>query len=93
MIAFVKDVGNNLGTVDGTLLSMIDYELLKFLQVCKGTCFGCVTFKACQYAKNDHKVFMGLTLVCVKDVQNGLKKQYLNEKIKEREAKMGKCLN
>jgi hypothetical protein len=26
MIAFVKDEGNNLGTMDATLLSMIDYE-------------------------------------------------------------------
>jgi hypothetical protein len=35
VIAFVKDKGNNLGTMDATLLLMIDYESFKFLQVCK----------------------------------------------------------
>ncbi len=74
MIAFVKDEGNNLGTMDATLLSMIDYEWFKFLQVCEGTRFECVMFKACQYVTNDDKVFMGSILVSVKDVQNGLKK-------------------
>jgi len=72
MIAFVKDEGNNLGTMDAALLSMIDYESFKFLQVCKGTRFECV--KHVKYVTNDDKVFMGLILVSVKDVQNGLKK-------------------
>jgi hypothetical protein len=56
VIAFVKNEGNNLGIMDATLLSMIDYESLKFLQVCKGTCFERVMSKACQYATNDDKV-------------------------------------
>jgi hypothetical protein len=72
VIASVKDEGNNLGTMDATLLSMIDYESLKFLQVCKGTCFGHVMSKTCKYVTNDDEIFMGLTLVSVKDVQNGL---------------------
>jgi hypothetical protein len=74
MIFFVKDEGNNLGTMATTLCSIIDYELLKFLQVYEGTCFGHVMFKICQYELNDDKAFVGQTLVSVKDAQTGLQK-------------------
>ncbi len=47
MIIFVKDEGNNLGTMATTLHSLIDCELLKLLQVYEGTCFGHVMFKVC----------------------------------------------
>ncbi len=67
MIIFVKYEGNNLGTLFITLRSIIDCELLKLLWVYESTCFGHVMFKTCQYATNDDKISMGLTLVSVKD--------------------------
>jgi hypothetical protein len=72
MIAFVKDEGNNLGTMAVTLRLIINCELFKLLRVYEGTCFGHVMSKMYQYATNDNKVLMGLTLVNVKDVRIGL---------------------
>ncbi len=72
MIAFVRDEGNNLGTMAVTLRLIIDYGLFKLLRVYEGTCFGHVMSKLCQYVMNDNKVLVGLTLVNVKDAQIGL---------------------
>jgi hypothetical protein len=47
MIAFVKDEGNNLGTMAVALHSIIDCERLKLLWVYEGICFGHVMFKMC----------------------------------------------
>jgi hypothetical protein len=49
------------------LQSIVDYEPLKLFQVYEGTCFEHVMFKACQYATNDDKKFIGLRSVNVKD--------------------------
>ncbi len=68
MIAFVKDEGSNLISMASALCSIIDCQLLKFLKVYKGTCFGHVMYKECQYATNDDKVSKGLVQVNVKDV-------------------------
>jgi len=57
-----------------TLYSIVDREILNLLQIYEDTCFGHVLFKACQYATNDDKVFMGLRQVSVKDAQIGLQK-------------------
>jgi hypothetical protein len=75
VIMFVKNEGNNLGTMGTTLRSIIDCELLKFLWVYEGICFVHVMFKACQYVMNDDKVLVGLSLVNVKDVQTSLQKK------------------
>ncbi len=56
------------------LESIVDYEPLKLFQVYEGTCFEHVMFKACQYATNDDKNFIGLRSVNVKDAQAGLQK-------------------
>ncbi len=40
-------------------------------------------FKACQYATNDDKVFMGLRQVSVKDAQIGLQKTITWTKMEE----------
>jgi hypothetical protein len=74
VIAFVKHEGDNLGTMATTLQSIINCEPLKLLWVYKGICFGHVMFKTCQYATNDDKVSVGLTLVNVKDAQTCLQK-------------------
>lgn len=47
------------------LYSIIDYEPLKLLRVYKGTCFGHIMSKACQYATNDDKVLARLKSVNV----------------------------
>ncbi len=65
VFVFVKDEGSNLGTMDIALCSIIDYEPLKLLQLYEGICFGHVMSKAYQYAMNDDKVSMSLTLVNV----------------------------
>jgi hypothetical protein len=51
---------------------LFDCEYLKLLQVYEGTGFGHVMSKACNYATNGDKVFMGLILVNVKTIQNSL---------------------
>jgi hypothetical protein len=53
---------------------LLDSEYLKLLQVYEGTCFGHVLSKACKYATNGDKAFMGLISVNVKVVQNILYK-------------------
>jgi len=67
IFVFVKDEGNNLGSMAMTSKSIIDCEPLKMLQVYEGICFGYVMSKAYQYTTNDDKVLVGLTLVSVKD--------------------------
>jgi len=67
VFVFVKDEGNNLGSMAMTSKSIIDCEPLKMLQVYEGICFGYVMSKAYQYTTNDDKVLVGLTLVSVKD--------------------------
>jgi hypothetical protein len=67
VLFFVKDEGNNLGSMAMTLKSIVECEPLKMLRMYENTCFGYVMLKACQYATNDDKVLIGLTLVSVKD--------------------------
>ncbi len=47
-------------------------------------------FKACQYATNDDKVFMGLTLLNEKNLNQFAKNNYVGKKIKEAMARMKK---
>jgi len=73
VITFIKDEGtNNLIITVATLHSIIDYEPLKICMVYEGTCFGYVIFKACWYATNDDKNFVGLKNVSVKESYNDL---------------------
>ncbi len=67
VFAFVKDEGRNLGPMAMALWSIVDCEPLKMLRMCEGICFGHVMSKSCQYATNDDKVSIRLTLVSVKD--------------------------
>ncbi len=50
-------------------------------------------FKACQYATNDDKFFMGLILMNEKDLNQFAKKNYMGKKIKEAIARMRKGLH
>jgi hypothetical protein len=68
----VKNEGSNLGIVVVALQSIIDCELFKLLRVYEGICFEHVMFKTCQYATNDDKVLVGLSLVEVEGVQTCL---------------------
>ncbi len=74
IIAFVKDESNNLTTMATTLQSIVECEPLKLVKVYEGTCFGHVMSKACQYATNDEKIFVGLKNVNVKDAHVALQK-------------------
>ncbi len=56
VIPFVKDESTYLFTMATIMHSIIDYENLKILRVCEGTCIGHVMSKACQYVTNDDKV-------------------------------------
>jgi hypothetical protein len=47
VIAFIKDEGNNLGSMATTFWFIIDYESLKFLWVYEDIWFGHVMFKMC----------------------------------------------
>jgi len=54
-----------------TLHSIFNCEPLNILRVYKGTCFGHVMSKACQYVINDEKVSIGLKNGTVKKIQSG----------------------
>jgi hypothetical protein len=64
VIDFVKYEGTNFVAC---LHFIIDYESSKILKVYEGTCFEHVMSKAYKYATNDHKVFVGVEHVNVKD--------------------------
>ncbi len=66
VLAFVRDEGRHLGFMAMTLWFIINYKPLEILWVCECTCFGHVMSKVYQYATNDNKASMGLTLVSVK---------------------------
>ncbi len=66
VLTFVKDEGENLGSMATTLQSIINCKLINILQVYEGICFGHVMSKACKYATNDDKVSIGLFFVSVK---------------------------
>ncbi len=71
-LAFVKYEVRNLGFMVMTLQSIVDCKPLKILYVYEGICFGHIMFKYYQYATNDDKVYVKLTLVSVKDSHVGL---------------------
>ncbi len=87
MIAFFKDEGNNLATMGTTLRSIIDYELLKFLQVYESICFGRVVFKICQYVMKDIKFCGSNFSECERCSNWFVKINYLDEKIKAKGVK------
>ncbi len=62
----MKDESRHLGSMAMALWFIIDYKPLEIFWVCECTCFEHVMFKVCEYAINDDKVSMGLTLVNVK---------------------------
>jgi hypothetical protein len=70
----LKDEGTNLSTMGVVMHSIIDYEPLKILRVCEGMCFGHVMSKACQYATNDDKIYVGLKNVNVNKTHSKLQK-------------------
>jgi hypothetical protein len=74
VIPFVRDEGNNLGTMAITLWSIIYCDTFKLLWVYEDICFKHVMCKTCQYVTNDDKVSTSLTLVSMKDVQTSLQK-------------------
>ncbi len=59
MISIVKHEDNNLITMEYALGSIIDCEPLKLINVCEGTCFGHVMYKACKHVTNDDKISKG----------------------------------
>ncbi len=95
MFAFVKNKGSNLGTMDITLHSIIDCEPLKPLQLYEGICFIHVMSKTYQYAMNDDKVSVNLTLVNVTNLPKLIcKKNFKKTKKKQRKGGMnGKTLH
>jgi len=83
MIDFVKDEDSNLACMVTILRSIIEYEPLKLFRIYEGICFGHLMFKMCLYATNDDKVSTSLTLV------NPNIYIYMDEKLKEKERKVG----
>jgi len=75
-----------------TMHFVINYEPLKILRVYEGTCFGHVMSKACQYATNDDKIYVGLRNVSERNSEWVTKNYYMDLKVQEREARMGTSL-
>jgi hypothetical protein len=66
LLVYVKDEGSNLNTISATLQLIVSYDVLGLKESFKGTCFGHVFSKACQYATTYEKVCKDLQYVSIK---------------------------
>ncbi len=72
LLVYVKDEGSNLKTINAALKLIVSYDVLGLKESFKGTCFGHVFSKACQYATIDEKVCKDLQYVSIKVAQGEL---------------------
>jgi hypothetical protein len=72
LLAYVKDGRSNLNTINATLKLIVNYDMLGLKESFKGTCFGNVFSKACQYATINGNVCKYLQYVSIKVVQGEL---------------------
>jgi hypothetical protein len=74
VIAYVKDEGSNLKTLERALSANISCDVLGLQDPYAGVCFGHVMSKAAQYATTEDKVCMKMKEVSLKDTQAALQK-------------------
>jgi hypothetical protein len=75
LITYVKYKGGNLSTLTQVLTLVVSCGLLGLTIPWQGLYFGHVFNKACQYACNDTKIFIGFREVNLKATQSTLQKQ------------------
>ncbi len=71
VISYVKDKGLNLNTLTSSLTYVVSYSSLWLACPFVGSCFGHAMSKVAQYATNDTKKFLEVSL---KEVQSSLQK-------------------
>lgn len=74
VIAYVKDEGSNLKTLERALSANISCDVLGLQDPYASVCFGHVMSKAAQYATTEDKVCMKMKEVSLKDAQAALQK-------------------
>jgi hypothetical protein len=74
VIAYVKDEGSNLRTLERALTDSISCATIGLKQPYSRVCFGHVISKACQYATTEDKVCIKMKEVSLKDAQTALQK-------------------
>lgn len=74
LITYVKYKGGNLSTLTQVLILVVSCGLLGLTIPWQGLYFGHVFNKACQYACNDTKNFIGFREVNLKAIQSTLQK-------------------
>jgi len=72
ILAWVKDEGSNLTTLERALQLTVSCDVLDMKQPHVGTCFGHVMSKACQYAIDDEKVCREMTKLSLRFAQTTL---------------------
>ena len=72
IIAWVKDEGSNLTTLERALQLTVSCDVLDIKQPYAGACFGHVMSKACQYATDDDKVCREMTELSLRSAQTAL---------------------
>jgi hypothetical protein len=70
IFAYVKDEGSNFLTMTIVLTFVVSYEVLGLVEPLARSCWGHAMSKSCQYATDDSKVFIGLTLISIKECQS-----------------------
>ncbi len=70
IFAYVKDEGSNFWIMTIALTFVVSSKVLGLVEPLTWSCWGHVMSKSCQYATNDSKVFIGLTLISIKECQS-----------------------
>jgi hypothetical protein len=74
ILTYVQDEGSNLSIMTNVLTFVVSCELLGLTTPFVGSYWGHAMFKCCQYATDDTKMSIGLTLISIKKCQSILKK-------------------
>jgi hypothetical protein len=72
VIAYVKDEGSNLKTLEKALTDSISCTAIGLKQPYSGVCFGHMMSKACHYATTEDKDCLKMKEVSLKDAQTTL---------------------
>jgi hypothetical protein len=67
VIAYVKNEGGNISTMTQALTFVVSCEKLGLAHLSVGSFCGHVMYKFCQHATNDSKIYVGLTIISIKE--------------------------
>jgi hypothetical protein len=70
IFAYVKTEGSNLTIMTIASISIVSYKVLGLTTPFTRSCWGHAMSKCCQYAIDDTKVCVGLTIISIKEYQS-----------------------